>query len=318
MKAIRQRGYGAPAAALRMEEVETPEAGEGQVLVRVRAASVNSKDCRIVRASPILIRLLMGVRRPKTVEFGGDAAGVVEAVGSGVGDLKPGDEVFGVRTGACAEYVAGANFVPKPAGLTFEQAAAVPIAGLTALQAVRDKAGVRAGQTVLVNGAGGGVGHLALQIAKAMGAEVTAVTTSDKLDMVRSIGADHVVDYTRTDFTRSGERYDAIIDCGGGHSLGATLRALAPTGKLVIVGAHKRVLTRALMGTLRRRLLKQPISFFVAAVKRDDLFALKDLAEQGKLTPVIDRTYPLAQTADAVAYAETQQARGKVVIAVVA
>lgn len=315
MRAILHRAYGDPARALRIEEVARPDVEEGQVLVRVRAASINSKDCRIVRPSPRLIRMMIGVRRPGEPAFCGDAAGVVEAVGAGVADLSIGDEVIGVRTGACADYVAGKNFVRKPAALTFEEGAALPIAGLTALQAVRDKAAVKPGQHVAINGAGGGVGHLAVQVAKALGAEVTAVTGPDKLEMVTSLGADHVVDRTQADFTQDA-KYDAIIDLGGDHSLGACLRALTPDGVLVIVGAHKRTLTRALLATLRRRLLKQRVVFFVAAITREDLAALAELAGAGKLRPVIDRTYPLERTAEAVGYAEKQQVRGKVVITV--
>ena len=316
MKAVQHIGYGDPARAVRLEEIEKPTAGPAEVLVRMRASSVNSLECRVVRPSPLAIRVLLGLRRPKLRALGTDAAGVVEAVGQDVNDLAPGDEVFGHGSGAFAEYANGTNFVRKPAALTFEQAAALPVAGLAALQAVRDHGSVRAGQHVLINGAGGGVGHLAVQIAKALGAEVTAVTSTDKLDMVRSLGADHVVDRTRADFTRAGLRYDAIVDCSGDHSFRATGRVLAAEGTLVIVGAHKGVLRRALMGTLRRRLLKQRIAFFVAKVRNDDLLTLAELAQAGKLTPVIDRTYPLAETAAAIAYAEAQQASGKVVISI--
>jgi NADPH:quinone reductase-like Zn-dependent oxidoreductase len=283
----------------------------------VRATSVNSGDWRQVRANPFFIRLMLGVRRPKKQAFAADAAGVVEAVGDGVTGLNVGDEVFGIRSGAAGEYVSGKNFVAKPARLSFEEAAALPVAGVTALQAVREwSGGVKAGQHVLINGAGGGVGHFALQIAKADGAEVTAVTSPDKLDMARSLGADHVLDYTTTDFTRSGAKYDLIIDCSGNRSFGACLRALTPTGTLVFVGAHRGVLRRVLVATLRRRVLKQRIAFSVAKVRRDDLFTLSSLVEDGKLKPVIDRTYSLEKTAEAVGYAEKQQVRGKVVITV--
>lgn len=317
MKAILQRGYGSPASALRLEDIDKPEVGAGEVLVRVRATSVNSGDWRQVRANPFFIRLMLGVRRPKKTAFAADAAGVVEAVGEGVTDLAVGDEVFGIRSGAAGEYVSGKNFVPKPARLTFEETAALPVAGVTALQAVREwSGGVRAGQQVLINGAGGGVGHFALQIAKADGAEVTAVTSPDKLDMARSLGADHVTDYTRQDFTKGDQRYDVIIDGSGNRSFGACLRVLKPTGTLVFVGAHRGVLTRILFATIRRRLLKQRIAFSIAQVRRDDLITLRELIDAGKLNPVIDRTYSLEQTADAVGYAEKQQVRGKVVITV--
>lgn len=316
MKAIIQHGYGSPAEVLTLDEVDKPTVGDEQVLVRVHATSVNSGDWRQVRAHPFIIRFAVGLRAPRKGGFGGDAAGIVEAVGRDVTDLKAGDEVFGIRTGAFADYVSGKNFVPKPADLTFEQAAALPVAGVTALQAVRDKGGVKAGQRVLVNGAGGGVGHLALQIAKSLGAEVTGVTSTDKLEMVKSIGADQVIDYTRDDFTKTGKVYDVIIDCGGDHSFGACRRALARDGMLVIVGAHKRVLTRLLMGTVRRRLLRQPIVFFLASVRKEDLLTLKDLVEAGKLRPVIDRTYSLPETPAAIGYAEMQRVAGKVVITV--
>jgi NADPH:quinone reductase-like Zn-dependent oxidoreductase len=316
MKAIIQHGYGPPADVLTLDEVDKPAVGDEQVLVRVRATSVNSGDWRQVRARPFIIRFTLGLRRPKNGAFGGDAAGIVEAVGRDVTDLKPGDEAFGIRTGAFADYVSGKNFVAKPGQLTFEEAAAVPVAGVTALQAVRDHGAVKAGQRVLINGAGGGVGHLALQIAKSFGAEVTGVTSTDKLEMVKSIGADHVIDYKREDFTKSGKVYDVIIDCGGDHSFGACRRALARDGKLVVVGAHRRVLTRLLVGTLRRRLLRQPIVFFLARVTKDDLLTLKELIEAGKLRAVIDRTYSLPETPAAIGYAESQRVGGKVVITV--
>jgi NADPH:quinone reductase-like Zn-dependent oxidoreductase len=317
MKAILLRGYGSPASALKLEDIDKPDVGEGQALVRVRATSVNSGDWRQVRANPVFIRLMLGVRRPKKTAFAADVAGVVEAVGAGMTDLKVGDEVFGIRSGAAGEYVAGKNFVPKPARLSFEEAAALPVAGTTALQAVREwSGGIKAGQQVLINGAGGGVGHFALQIAKADGAEVTAVTSPDKLDMARSLGADHVVDYTTTDFTRGGKRYDVIIDCSGNRSFRACLAALKPDGTLVFVGAHRGVLARILFATIRKRLLKQRIRFSIAEVRREDLLTLRELIDAGKLNPVIDRTYPLERTADAVGYAEKQQVRGKVVVTV--
>ncbi|MEA2677577.1 MAG: hypothetical protein QOJ81_1718 [Chloroflexota bacterium] len=317
MKVILQRGYGSPASALTLEDIDKPQVGEGEVLVRVRATSINSGDWRQVRANPILIRFVLGIRRPKKTAFAADAAGVVESVGEGMTDLNVGDEVFGIRSGAAGEYVAGKNFVPKPARLSFEEAAAIPVAGVTALQAVREwSGGVKAGQQVLVNGAGGGVGHFALQIAKADGAEVTAVTSPDKIDMARSLGADHVIDYSTTDFTKAGKRYDVIIDCSGNRSFGACLRALKPGGTLVFVGAHRGVLTRIVFANIRKRLLKQRIAFSIAEVRRQDLFALRELIDAGKLSPVIDRSYPLEQTADAVGYAEKQQSRGKVVVTV--
>lgn len=316
MKAIIQTGYGAPTDVLKLAEIDKPALEDDRVLVRVHATSVNSGDWRQVRARPFFIRFVIGLRRPKDQRFGTDVAGVVEAVGKSVTGLKVGDEVFGMRSGAFADYVSGKFMLLKPANLSMEQAAAVPVAGVTALQAVREKGAVKPGQKVLVNGAGGGVGHFAVQIAKADGAEVTGVTSTDKVDLVRSLGADHVIDYTREDYTKSGIRYDLIIDCGGDHSFGATRHALADGGLLVIVGAYRGVLTRLFFGTVRRRLLKQPILFFLARVKQEDLVALKELLEAGKLRPVIDRTYTLPQTPDAISYAEKQQIRGKVVVTV--
>jgi NADPH:quinone reductase-like Zn-dependent oxidoreductase len=301
---------------LAIEEVERPEVAADQVLVRVHAASINSIDCRLVRADPILVRLSGGMTRPKSTEFGRDAAGVVEAVGDGVVHVKPGDEVFGARSGALADFVAGTNFVRKPANLTMQQAAAMPVAGITALQAVRDHGRVKPGDRVLVNGAGGGVGTFVVQIAKSFGATVTAVTSTDKLDLMATLGADRVLDYERDDFTRERGAYDAIIDLAGDRRLGAVRRALTADGTLVIVGSHHGVLRRIVFALLRRRLLKQDIRFFHAAVSREDLDALRDLAETGKVMPVIDRVFAFDDTAAAVGYVEKQQARGKVVVTV--
>ena len=272
-----------------------------------------------MRASPSFIRLIEGVRRPKEATPGSDAAGVVEAVGKNVTDLKPGDAAFGVRTGAFAEYVSGGAFVPKPGNLTFEEAAAVPVAGMTALQALRDKGGIQPEQRVLVNGAGGGVGTFAVQLAKAFGADVTGVTSADNLDLVRSIGADQVIDYSREDFTRGTQRYDLIVDVGGTPSLSACLRALTPGGTLVLVGAGKGVggpMARLVAGVARARLLRHRIVAFIAKVTNEDLLTLKELIEGGKVTPVIDKTYPLSEAAEALRYVETERARGKVVITV--
>jgi NADPH:quinone reductase-like Zn-dependent oxidoreductase len=316
MKAIIQTGYGPATKVLKMEAVDRPIVEPEQVLVRVYATSVNSGDCRQVIADPVLVRFMSGFRTPRDPKVGGDAAGVVEAVGSAVTHVKPGDEVFGARSGAFAEYVSGKSFVAKPANMTFEQAAAIPIAATTALQAVRDKAGVQNGQQVLINGAGGGVGHFAVQIAKALGAEVTAVTSTDKLELVRSLGADHVVDYTREDFTKGSARYDAIIDIGGSHSFRDTRRALKDSGILVIVGSHRGVLRRLVFGMLRYRLLRQRIVFFLAQMKKEDLLTLKEWAEAGKLRPVIDRTYSLADAVKAIDYAAAQTVGGKVVLKV--
>ena len=317
MKAVMQRSYGSP-DLLRLEEIEVPVPSNEQVLVRVHAASVNASDYHTVRAAMFAVRLISGLRAPREPRVGGDAAGVVEAVGVNVTDLKPGDEVFGSRAGAFAEYVSGRTFVPKPANLTFEQAAAIPGAGVTALQALRDHGGIQAGQRVLVNGAGGGVGTFAVQLAKAFGAEVTATTRSESVELVRSLGADEVIDYTREDFTRLGRRWDLIVDVGGATPLPRMRRAVAPGGTLVIVGAAKTFggpIGRLVSGMFRSRILRQRVRVFIASVKREDLVTLKELAEAGKLTPVIDRTYPLDQTPAALLHAE-RGARGKVVITV--
>jgi NADPH:quinone reductase-like Zn-dependent oxidoreductase len=261
---------------------------------------------------------VVGFRRPKD-PIGGDVAGVVEAVGKDMTHLRPGDEVYGVRNGAFAEYVAGKYFVPKPANLSFEQAAAVPIAALTALQALRDKGGIQAGQRVLINGAGGGVGTFAVQLAKAFGAEVTATTRTENLELLRSICADHVIDYTREDFTRAGTLYDLIVDVGGRPSLRAMRRALKPAGTFVQVGAAKGgagVVGRMVAGMLRSKVLKQRVVMFISKASIDDFTTLKELIEAGKIRPVIDRTYPLDQIAEAIAYAATERARGKVVITI--
>jgi NADPH:quinone reductase-like Zn-dependent oxidoreductase len=317
MKALLHERYGSP-DDLRMADVERPTAGEGQVLVRVRAASVNAGDWRRVRARPWLIRTAEGWRRPKNPLFGADAAGIVEDVGVGVTELHVGDEVMGIRTGAFAEYVAGANFVPKPANASFEQAAALPIAGITALQALRDHGQLQAGQRVLINGAGGGVGSFAVQIAKAMGADATAATSTDNVEQLRSLGADRVIDYTREDAMKTGP-YDLVVDTGGTPSIGRLRSALAPDGTLVLVAAAKGgagVVGRIAAGLVRGRLFKQRVRFFIADVSKDDLLYLKELAETGKLAPCIDRTYSLAETGAALRYLETGHAHGKVVITI--
>jgi NADPH:quinone reductase-like Zn-dependent oxidoreductase len=317
MRALLHERYGSP-DDLRLAEVDRPTAEGGQVLVHVRAASVNAGDWRRVRAKPWLVRTGEGWRRPRSPMFGADAAGVVEAVGPEVADLRAGDEVMGIRTGAFAEYVAGANFVPKPANLTFVQAAAVPIAGVTALQALRDHGELQSGQRVLVNGAGGGVGSFAVQIAKAMGADVTATTSADNLELLRSLGADRVIDYGREDARQNGQ-YDLVVDTGGTPSIGTLRSVLAPDGTLVLVAAAKGglgVLGRIAAGAVRGRVLKQRVRFFIASVRKEDLLYLKELIEAGKITPAIDRTYPLAETSQALRYVESGRAHGKVVITI--
>jgi NADPH:quinone reductase-like Zn-dependent oxidoreductase len=318
MKAVVQSGYGQPATVLRIEEVEKPTPANDQVLVRVVASSVNSGDWRLVLADPFLVRLMSGFRRPKE-RIGGDVAGVVEAVGKHVTHLRPGDEVYGVGSGAFAEYVAGKSLVRKPANLSFEEAAAVPIAALTALQALRDKGGLQAGQRVLINGAGGGVGTFAVQLAKAMGAHVTVTTRPDKAELLRSLGADEVIDYTRHDFTGMAQRYDLVVDVGGRRSLRAMRRVLVPGGTFVQVGAARGglgVIGRLIAGLIRSRILKQRVVVFISGARTDDFDTLRELIEAGKLRPVIERTYPLDQIAQAIAYAATERVGGKIVVRV--
>jgi NADPH:quinone reductase-like Zn-dependent oxidoreductase len=319
MKAIIHRRYGGP-DALDVVEIEQPTVGADQVLVHVRASSVNAYDWHMLRGKPYIARVGEGFRRPKSVSMGVDASGVVEAVGDNVTDLQPGDEVYGARNGAFAEYVAGRSFAAKPAGLGFEQAAAVPTAGCTALQAIRDKANVKPGQRVLVIGAGGGVGTFAVQIAKALGAEVTAVTSPTKADLAESIGADRAIDHGRTDLTLGGPQYDAIIDVASDRSLRELGRALGPRATLVLVGPGRGQLigpvARVVTAAIRSRLGKQTFSPFLAKVTKDDLLALSGMIDSGSIKPVIDRTYPLSEVADAVKYVEDGRARGKVVIAI--
>ena len=317
MKAILQDRYGSP-DLLKLAEVDRPELEDDRVLVRMRASSVNAGDWRQVRANPFLIRIIGGLRRPRSPLVGADAAGVVEAVGSNITDLRPGDEVMGIRSGAFAEYVCGANFVRKPPNLSFEQAAAVPIAAITALQGLRDHGKVQPGQRVLINGAGGGVGTFAVQLAKHLGADVTAVTSTGNVDLARSLGADRVIDYTREGFTKAGP-YDVVVDVGGNRSIAAMRRVLAPDGRVVLIAAAKGglgVLGRIGAAAFRARVLKQNVKFFVADVNKDDLRLLAELVEAGKITPVIDSTYPLAEVSKALHQIESGRARGKIVITI--
>jgi len=327
MKAVRYHRYGGP-DVLELQEVAMPAAGDGELLVRVRAASVNPLDWHFMRGAPYLVRMMAGLSRPKpsASRLGADMAGSVEAVGQNVTGFQPGDEVFGglEERGTLAEYIsvrADAVVLQKPAGLTFEQAAAVPVAAFTALQALRDKGRVQPGQKVLVNGASGGVGTFAVQIAKALGAEVTGVCSTANVGMVASIGADHVVDYTREDFTRAERRYDLLIDIAGNRSLAETRRVLAPKGALVLVGGPNKGRWIGPFGRTIRMLLQSPavsqrMVSFLAHQNRDDLAVLRELLDAGKVTPVIDRAYRLNQVAEAVRYLETGHARGKVVITV--
>lgn len=319
MKAVLHVGYGDPGRATTLSDIDKPVPTGKQALVRVVASSINAGDWRAVYASPWWIRLISGYRRPRDRGLGGDVSGVVEATGSDAADLRPGDEVFGIRSGALAEFVCGENFVRKPANLSFEQAATVPIAGVTALQALQKYGNVQPGQKVLVNGAGGGVGTFAVQIAKAFGAEVTAVTSTDKIDFVRSLSADHVIDYTRDDFTRAGQRYDLIIDVGANRSVRSLRRVLAQDGRMIMVGAGRSglaVLGRVVGGYFRRRLGQPMIFFYAGGPYHDQLTTLRQLIEAGKVMPVIDRTFRLDQTAEALRYAANEKVRGKVAITV--
>jgi NADPH:quinone reductase-like Zn-dependent oxidoreductase len=321
MHAIVQDRYGGP-EVLELAEVPVPEPGEDQVLIEVRAASVNPYDWHLMRAIPHFVRLSNGFNRPRNRIPGADYAGVVAAVGSGVSDLAVGDEVFGgTGSGTLADFVVVArrNAVHKPANITFEQAAAVPMGGITALQALRDSGRVEAGHTVLINGAAGGVGTFAVQIAKAMGAQVTAVCSTRNVEMVRSIGADNVIDYTEVDFTKTGQRYDVIIDIIGNHSITAVRRVLEPKGRLVGVGQADMgdwIGPIAFLGGLALSSIgrSRKSSAMLAKNTQEDFLVLAQMLEEGSIVPVIDRTYPLAEAPDAIRYLEEGHARGKVII----
>jgi NADPH:quinone reductase-like Zn-dependent oxidoreductase len=317
MKAIVQDRYGSE-DALRLREIDRPVIRDDDALVRVHAASIHLGDRLIMAGSPFLVRMATGLRRPKQPIPGTDIAGIVEAVGSGVTRFKVGDEVFGWTSGAFAEFASTPeeHLAPKPARLSFEEAAAIGVSATAALQLVRDNGQVKAGQKVLINGASGGVGTFAVQIAKAFGAEVTGVTSGRNADMIRSIGADHVIDYTKEDFTEGTKRYDFILDNVANHSLSAMRRALTPTGLLQPNGGgHKG-------GDMGRLIHAMITSMFIRgqgrpSVKSEnpaDLATLEELVNAGKLTPVIDRTYPLAETAAALRHVGTGHARGTVVI----
>jgi NADPH:quinone reductase-like Zn-dependent oxidoreductase len=320
MKAIVQEKYGS-SEVLELRDIDKPEIGVSDVLVRVRAAAVNPADWAIMRGLPYIARPLYGLRKPKNGVRGTDVAGEVEAVGRSVTRFRPGNEVFGWckdMGGAFAEYASVSDdaLAPKPANLPFEQAAAVPMAGLVALQALRD---VRAGQKVLVNGASGGIGTFAVQIAKSLGAEVTGVCSTSNVDLVRSIGADHVIDYTKEDFTQTGERCDFILDNVGNHSLSDLRRALTPQGTLVpnSGGFENRWFAsagRVISASVSSPFVSQTLRTFVMSPKQDHLVILKAFIEAGKVTPVIDRTYPLSETPQAIDHVGGGHARGKVVI----
>src|SRR6266496_2884096 len=325
MKAVVYCDYGMP--NLKFQEIEKPTPADDQLLVKVRAASVNPLDWHFIEGTPYIMRAMgVGMRKPKDTRLGVDFAGTVEAVGKNVTKFKPGDEVFGGRTGAFAEYVCVRDaraVASKPASVTFEQAASVPIAGITALQGLRDKGKVQPGQKVLINGASGGVGTFAVQIAKSFGADVTGVCSTRNLDMVRSLGADHVIDYTKEDFTKNGQRYDLILDNVGTQPLSGFRRALQPKGICVMIGGGGPndggligPLGRPVKALLLSPFISQKMGMLVAELNKKDLTILGDLMQSGKVTPVIDRTYPLSKIAEAIRYLEQGHARGKVVITV--
>jgi NADPH:quinone reductase-like Zn-dependent oxidoreductase len=322
MNAIEYRCYGSP-DVLEYVAVAKPTPADDEVLVRIRAASVNPLDWHYMRGSPYLMRLGTGIGAPSDSSMGVDFAGTVEAVGKNVNHFKPGDEVFGGGNGAYAEYVTireDRSLAMKPANMTFEQAAAVPIAGISALQALRDYGKLQAGQKVLINGASGGVGTFAVQIAKSMGAEVTGICSTRNLEMVRSIGADYVIDYSKENYTESGKQYDLIIDMVGNHPIMANRRALTPEGRLVIVGGPKGDWIRPLMAPIKALLIspfvEQEIVMILARLRKNDLTILAELMQSGEITPVIDRRYKLSEIADAIRYSEEGHVRGKIVIEV--
>ncbi len=321
MKAIVHTKYGSP-DVLQFKEVEKPLPQDHQLLIKVHAASVNTLDLAL--RGPLLARIITGgLLKPKDQRLGVDLAGRVEAVGSNVTQFQPGDEVFGRGLGAFAEYACAREdaVVLKPTTMTFEAAAAAPVAALTALQGLRDKGNIQPGQKALIQGASGGVGTFAVQIAKSFGAEVTAVCSTQNVDLVRSIGADQVIDYTQEDVTRNGQQYDLILAVNGYHSILAYRRALRPTGRYVMVGASKAHLYQALLqvmllGPVISRAGRQKMRFFITKPNQEDLVFVKELLESGKVAPVIDRRYPLSETAEALRYLEEGHARGKVVITV--
>jgi NADPH:quinone reductase-like Zn-dependent oxidoreductase len=323
MRAVVQDAYGEEAAdVLRLEEIDRPEVGDDDALIRVRAAGVHIGDWHVMTGLPYLLRVVgFGLRAPKVRVRGMDVAGTVEAVGRNVTRLQVGDDVFGTGNGSFAEYVSTPSdtLAPKPANLTFEQAAAVPTSAMAALQALRDAGSVTSGQRVLLVGASGGVGLFAIQVAKAFGAEVTGVCSTTKVDLVRSLGADHVIDYTREDFTQSTQRYDLILVMGGNRSLPQLKRALGPGGTLVSVGSEQGNRWVGGWGWIQAMLLSRFVRNLrplASAPNQADLQVLRELAETGKITPVIDKTYPLSKVPEAIGYLHAGRARGKVVITV--
>ena len=322
VKAIVYCDYGL-ADVLKLEKVEKPVAEAGQIVVKIRAAAANPLDWHMMRGTPYVMRFGTGLRRPTELRLGVDYAGVVESVGPGATQFKPGDEVFGARTGAFGEFVAAkadGNVVPKPANISFEQAAAVPVAAISALQGLR-AGGVGAGTKVLINGASGGVGSFAVQIAKALGAQVTGVSSTRNLELVRSLGADSVIDYTQADYTAAGAKYDMILDNVGNHGFLANRRALAPEGKYVLIGGGGPddgrwigPMINPVKAMLLSPFIMQDMEVLFAKLSRVDLAELSRLMAAGQVTPVIDRRYSLTEVPEAIRYLETGRARGKVII----
>ena len=317
MKAIVYESYGLP-EVLKIVEVEKPDVPEDGVLVRVHASSVNIAQWYGMTGL-FIGRPGNGLLKPKDTRLGADFSGVVESVGSNVTDFKPGDEVFGGRSGAYAEYVTVRKAIaPKPANLTFEEAASVPTAGITALQGLRDFGKIQPGQKVLINGASGGVGSFAIQIAKAYGAEVTAVCSTQNVEYARLLGADHVIDYTKEDFTRSGEQYDLLFNVNGSRSWSAYKRVLKPDATFVLVGGPRTPLIGPLSLLLRMRIgmlgSSQKFAFFIAKFNREDMLVLKDLLESGKVKPFVEKTYPMTRIAEAMRHLGMGHAQGKIVV----
>jgi len=320
MKAITYRKYGGP-EVLQLEEVEKPVPNDDEVLVQVRAAALNPYDMHFLHGTPYFMRLMgAGLRKPKLTRIGVDFSGVVESAGKNVTGFKPGDAVFGGYQGALAEYIviSEQRLVKKPDNVNFEQAGAVNIAAKTALQALRDAGKLQPSQKVLINGASGGVGAFAVQIAKVLGAEVTAVSSGRNTKLVRSLGADHTIDYTRQDYTQADTQYDLIIDNVGNHSLSANRRVLKPNGRYVMVGAPKgkwiKPMDRVIVAMIYSKFVHQHMGMMMARAGKDDLALLGELMQQGRVTAVIDKTYKLSETAEAMRHLETGRARGKIVI----
>ena len=324
MQAVVYHRYGSP-DVLELQEIPKPTPAEDQVLIRVHAAAVNPYDWHFMRGTPWFIRLFVGMRRPRFPRLGADVAGIVEAVGAKVAQFKPGDVVFGTAKGSFAEYACAfaSQLAVKPQEISFVQAACLPIAGTTALQGLRDKGKVQAGQTVLINGAAGGVGIFAVQIAKSLGARVTGVCSTRNVEFLRSIGANEVIDYTHEDFARSAQPYDLLFDLVGNRSLADYLRVLQPRGTYISCGGGGpdqstwNLLAGLLKNAVRSRFVSQKMPSLLAKINRQDLAILADLIQGGKVLPIVDCTYSLREIAEAIRHVESGHVRGKVVVAIV-